>query len=180
MGLGLGLGFGLTLTLTLNLTLTLTLALALTLTLARTLTQGPIWSLLPAHCDGDAAEEALCRGHLQLRWVCLHWLRRLSAREDASARCAPLLASTARAVAAECLPLAGDSPSQHGARAPLPQRACSAAPDAPAHRPVMALWHELRLALDGLRPAGSHASAPGEEGVTPFWAVLAELLGGAP
>ena len=62
-------------------------------------------------------------------------------------------------------------------RAPLPQGACSAAPDAPAHRPVMALWHELRLALDGLRPAAAHAGAPGEEGVTPFWAVLAELLG---
>ena len=112
--------------------------------------------------------------------MCLHWLRRLSAREDAAERCAPLLASQARAVAAECLPLAGDSPNQHGVRAPLPQAACSAAPDAPAHRPVMALWHELRLALDGLRPAGAHASAPGEEGVTPFWAVLAELLGGTP
>ena len=60
--------------------------------------QGPIWSLLPAHCDADAAEEALSRGHLQLRWVCLHWLRRLSAREDAAERCAPLLASQARAV----------------------------------------------------------------------------------
>ena len=155
------------------------LADALANELALLRAQGPISSRLPSNCEGDGAEDALSRGHLQLRWVCLHWLRRLSAREDSAERCAPLLANQARAVASECLPLAGDTPNHHGVRAPLPQVALSAEPDAPADRPLMALWHELRLALDGAKPASAHASGPGEEGVTPFWGLLSELLGGA-
>ena len=155
------------------------LADALANELALLRTQGPIWSLLPSNCEGDGAGDALSRGHLQLRWVCLHWLRRLSAREDSAERCAPLLANQARAVASECLPLAGDTPNHHGVRAPLPRVALSAEPDALADRPVMALWHELRLALDGAKPVNAHASGPGEEGMTPFWGLLSELLGDA-
>ncbi len=156
-------------------------ALVHELTLLRA--QGPIASLLPVDCRGDdGAEDALARGHLQLRWVCLRWLRRLSEREDFARRCAPHLAHEADATVAELLPLAGDTPTQRGVRAPLPgQHAPCVEPDAPADRPVMALWHELRLALDGARPAEAGApSAPGPaDEMTPFWQLLTTRLGAA-